>query len=89
MKVVTEILQDLEILKRLLKHNANLKIRINYYLTKHKLWALKRTISLRRFFWAPKAYVKTDGLEKIYNLTLKRYVYLNLWNKPTNDLGPF
>ena len=33
MKVVTEILQDLEILKRLLKHNANLKIRINYYLT--------------------------------------------------------
>ena len=31
MKVVTEILQDLEILKRLLKHNANLKIRINYY----------------------------------------------------------
>ena len=33
MKVVTEILQDLEILKRLLKHNANYKIRINYYLT--------------------------------------------------------
>ena len=33
MKVVNEILQDLEILKRLLKHNANLKIRINYYLT--------------------------------------------------------
>ena len=33
MKVVTEILQDLEILKRLLKHNANLKIKINYYLT--------------------------------------------------------
>ena len=33
MKVVTEILQDLEILKRLLKHNANLKIRINYYFT--------------------------------------------------------
>ena len=33
MKVVGEILQDLEILKRLLKHNANLKIRINYFLT--------------------------------------------------------
>ena len=30
MKVVTEILQDLEILK---KHKANLKIRINYYFT--------------------------------------------------------
>ena len=37
MKVVTEILQDLEILKRLLKHNANLKIRINYYLTNGKV----------------------------------------------------
>ena len=35
MKVVTEILQDLEILKRLLKHNAILKIRINYYLALH------------------------------------------------------
>ena len=39
MKVVTEILQDLETLKRLLKHNANLKIRINYYLTKMTLHA--------------------------------------------------
>ena len=37
MKVVTEILQDLEILKRLLKHNANLKIRINYYLTRETI----------------------------------------------------
>ena len=37
MKVVTEILQDLEILKRLLKHNANLKIRINYYLTQKEI----------------------------------------------------
>ena len=40
MKVVTEILQDLEILKRLLKHNANLKIRINYYLT-HVAYQIK------------------------------------------------
>ena len=38
MKVVTEILQDLEILKRLLKDNANLKIRINYYLTSGRFW---------------------------------------------------
>ena len=28
---------------------------------KHMLWVLKRTISMRRFFWAPKTYVKTDG----------------------------
>ena len=26
------------------------------------LWVLKRTISIRRFFWAPKTYVQTDGL---------------------------
>ena len=43
------------------------------------LWALKRTISMRQFFWAPKTYVKTDGLENIYNLKLKNVVYLNLW----------
>ena len=42
------------------------------------LWALKRTISIRRFFWAPKTYVQTDGLVYIYNFTLKTFVYLNL-----------
>ena len=35
------------------------------------LWVLKRTIPMRRFFWAPKTYVKIDGLENIYNFTLK------------------
>ena len=43
------------------------------------LWILKRTVSMRRFFWAPKTYVKTDGYENIYNFTLKGFVYLNLW----------
>ena len=28
---------------------------------KHLLRVLKRTVSMRRFFWAPKTYVKTDG----------------------------
>ena len=28
---------------------------------KHMLWALKRTISMRLFFCAPKTYVLTDG----------------------------
>ena len=28
--------------------------------------------------WAPKTYVQTDGLENIYNFTLKNFVYLNL-----------
>ena len=47
----------------------------------HMLWALKRCVSMRRFFWAPKTYVQTDGLENIYNFTLKNFVYLNLWYK--------
>ena len=50
MKVVTEILQDLEILKRLLKHNANLKIRINYYLTKGLGMHVQRMLKLSRFY---------------------------------------
>ena len=42
------------------------------------LLVLKRTVSMRRFFWAPKTYAKTDGLENIYNFMLKSSVYLNL-----------
>ena len=34
------------------------------------LWVLTRTVSMRRFFWAPKTYVKTNGKEKIYNFML-------------------
>ena len=48
------------------------------------LWVLKRTVSMRRFFWAPKTYVQTDGLENIYNFTLKNYFYLNLWKMYIN-----
>ena len=40
------------------------------------LWVLKRTVSMRRFFWAPKAYVKNNGQEIIHNFRL----YLNLWS---------
>ena len=39
---------------------------------------LERTVSMRRFFSAPKSYVQTDGLENISNFTLKNFVYLNL-----------
>ena len=42
------------------------------------LWVLKRTVSMRQFFLAPKTYVKTDGLENIYNFTHTNFVYLNL-----------
>ena len=31
------------------------------FLNLNMLWLLKRTVSMRRFFWAPKIYVKTDG----------------------------
>ena len=39
------------------------KRKINFLLSqpKHMLWVLKRTVSVRRFFWAAKKYVKTDG----------------------------
>ena len=43
------------------------------------LWVLKRTVSIRRFFWAPKTYIQTDGLENIKKFMLKKIVYLNLW----------
>ena len=29
--------------------------------SKHMLWVLKRTVLMRRFFWATKTYVKNDG----------------------------
>ena len=45
------------------------------------LWVLKRTVSLRRFFWAPKTYVKTDGQENIYIFKLIFFVYLNIGRK--------
>ena len=49
------------------------------------LWVLKRTVSMRRFFWEPKTYIKTDGVktdesENIYIFMLKIFVYLNLWS---------
>ena len=37
---------------------------------KHMLWVLKRTLSMRPFFWAPKTWVR--------NFTLKKCAYLNL-----------
>ena len=40
------------------------------------LWVLKRTVSMRRFFWAPKTYVQSDGFENIYNFTLKNFEFL-------------
>ena len=45
---------------------------------KHMLWVIKRTISMRRFFWAPKTYAKIMGNKNIYNFKLNIIVYLKL-----------
>ena len=50
------------------------------HVTAHMLWLLKRTIWMRRFFWAPKKHVKTDGrirkkLQNLFDLIL--YVSVN------------
>ena len=49
---------------------------INFLISQPKHMLL---VSMRRFFWAPKTYVKIDGEESIYNFTLKNFVYLHLW----------
>ena len=50
---------------------------------KHMLWVLKRTVSIRRFFWAPKTYVTIILKRKRFTI-LRWYFfyfifYLNLW----------
>ena len=35
--------------------------KIIFLFLNQNMWVLKRTVSMRRFFWAPKTYVKTDG----------------------------
>ena len=40
---------------------SNLKNILFISQPKHMLWVLKGTVSMRWLFWAPKAYVKTDG----------------------------
>ena len=43
------------------------------------LWVLKRTISMKQFFWASKTNVKTDGKENIHNFMLENAVYLDMF----------
>ena len=44
-----------------LKRVSNWKLLFLIFHPKHMLWVLKRTVSMRRFFWAPKTHVQTDG----------------------------
>ena len=46
---------------RPLGKNDKLKITFLISQPKHMLWVLKRTVSMRRFFRAPKTNAKTDG----------------------------
>ena len=36
-------------------------------------WVLKRTVSMRRFFWATNTNVRIDGQEIVLNFTLKHF----------------
>ena len=48
-------------MNRTLDKSVYQKINFNTSHPKHMLWVLKRTVSMRQFFWAPKTYDKTDG----------------------------
>ena len=69
-----------------LKIHKTLKLRVRnrklifLIYNQNMLWVLKRIVSMRRFFWAPKTYALNHGLENIYNFTLKNFVYLNTWS---------
>ena len=58
---------------RSLDESASFKVFISQ--PKHMLWVPKRTVSMRRFFWAHKTNVKTYGLENYHNFLLKILVY--------------
>ena len=50
--------------------SAYLKIILLIFWCKTYVVVLKRTVSMRRFFWAPKTHVKTDVLGHIHNYML-------------------
>ena len=42
---------------------------------KHILWVLKRTVSVKRFFWAPKTYAKIMG-KKIFTILRWKFLFI-------------
>ena len=52
------------------------------------LWVLKRTVSLRRFFWTPKTYIRIDESENIHKFTLKIFVNLELYSYQPLSIWP-
>ena len=56
-----KITQHAKIHFQAFSYNKSLYQKMFFYSQpKHMLWVFKRTVSIRRFFWAPKTYVKTD-----------------------------
>ena len=45
---------------------------------KHMLWVLKRTVSMRLFFWAPKTYAKNYGKGNMGSLWFNGRILLYL-----------
>ena len=62
------ILWSLVIKHRLLVKSVYQKINFLISQPKHMLLVLRRTASMRQFFWAPKTYDKIDGSRNIKNL---------------------
>ena len=63
---------------RPLYKSVSIKIIIPISQSKHKLWVLKRTVSLGRFILAPKTNIKNDGKDNICNFTLNFFAYVDL-----------
>ena len=64
--ILITFLSHLGVIFRPLIKRAYQKINFLISRPKHMLSVLKRTVSMRRFFWALKTYVQTDGLDNIY-----------------------
>ena len=60
--------------------SAYLKIIFLISQPKHMLWEFKRTVSMRRFFWAPKTYVLIDGYRNKCNFRYTNNPYLDLYD---------
>ena len=59
----------------------------NFLISKpnHMLWVLKRTVSMRWFFWVPKTYVKIDG-KKIFTILRWKFLFYMVSNFPMLSL---
>ena len=59
--LITTFFENFFVNTRPLVKRVHQKIKFLISKPKHMFWVLKRIVSLWRFFWEPKTYVKTDG----------------------------